>query len=157
MSLRFDALNVKAYRPPSDPRDFPKGSFLRTKLGQKVLWTSEFHRYSHELEPYRHIGDGPIDTILKSLHRENRPLSATDDLLALASDAKGRCDASSSKLTNADRKLVEFIARYSTLPAWVDTEQLRRGQEVFIAYLPVASLSREYLYIIWVACTECCR
>mmetsp|Transcript_6149 Transcript_6149/g.15412 ORF Transcript_6149/g.15412 Transcript_6149/m.15412 type:complete len:517 (-) Transcript_6149:57-1607(-) len=150
MSLRFDALNVKAYRPPSDPRDFPNGSFLRTKLGQEVLWTSEFHHYSHELEPYRHIGDGPVDTILNSLHAENRPLSATDDLLGLASDAKERCDTSRSKPkpTNADRQLVDFIDRYSKLPEWVDVEQLRRGQEVFIAYLPVASLSLYYRSLV---------
>lgn len=148
MAMKFDALNVKSYGVPLDPRDWPAGSFKRTKFGQQVLWTSEYHLYSHELEPYRHIGDGPVDTILELLQKENRPLCASADLLALGSNAKNLCEHPNSKPTDADRQLAKFMDTYSKLPDWVDVEQLRNGQEVFLAYLPVVSISLYYRSLV---------
>ena len=44
--------------------------------------------------------------------------------------------------------MASFLQKVSTLPPWVDAEQLKRGQEVFLAYLPAASFSLYYRSLI---------
>jgi ER-bound oxygenase mpaB/B'/Rubber oxygenase, catalytic domain len=151
--LSFDALNVKSFAHiPDDPRDWPEGSWKRSKFGQSVLWFERrdggFHVSSDDLAPYRYIGDGPVDAILDSLEREGRPLGPGDDLIALAEKAKEICERQNSTPTLTDKLLASFLDNYSTIPNWVDVEQLRRGQEVFLAYLPVASLSLYYRSLV---------
>jgi hypothetical protein len=98
-----------------------------------------------ELEPYRLLGDDPIDNILQLLEQERVPLGPSDDFLELAESAK-KLDV--SQRTPAQHTMVAFLEKYSQIPTWVDIEQLRRGQEVFLAYTPAASLALYYRSLV---------
>ena len=157
---------------------------IRTKYGQRVLWLERpssssssvsdsneivnddnneigYHISEQELEPYRSIGDIPIDHILQLLHREGNPLRPGDDLLlmmenvtAAASSASSSSLSSSSsppvrqEASDVDQAMAEFFETISIVPDWVDLEQLRRGQEVYIAYLPAIATSLYYRSLI---------
>jgi hypothetical protein len=145
--MLFDALNVSAYRIPPE-RQRPEKAFVRSKFGQKVLWWERceggHHLSSEELEPYRHIGD-ELDVILTTLNDNGCPLGAGDDLLEMMEEADKKCLGA---LSTTETQMVSFMEKYKVLPSWVDKKQLRRGQEVFLAYLPVASLSLFYRSLI---------
>lgn len=145
----LDPLNHPAHSPSADQSLWPAGSSVRTKFGVRVLWwprkSGGFHLSESELEPYRALGDDLLDDILRLLEKENTALGPTDDLLQLAERAK---KTESSKRTPAQTAIVRFIETYSSLPDWVDVDQLRRGQEVFLAYTPVASLSLYYRSLV---------
>jgi hypothetical protein len=145
--MLFDALNVKAYRIPPESL-WPAKAFVRSRFGQNVLWWERcdggYHLSRGELEPYRHIGD-ELDVILTSLNDSGFPLGAGDDLLLMMQEAsKKACSARSA----IETQMASFIEKYKVLPSWVDKNQLRRGQEVFLAYLPVASLSLFYRSLV---------
>ena len=122
-----------------------------------------YHISEQELKPYRSIGDIPIDHILQLLHREGNPLRPGDDLLlmmenvtaaAAASSASSSSSSSSSsppvrqEASDVDQAMAEFFETISIVPDWVDLEQLRRGQEVYIAYLPAIATSLYYRSLI---------
>jgi hypothetical protein len=99
-----------------------------------------------ELDPYRMLGDGPMDLILHLLQQEGNKLGATDDFLVLAEQASTL--ESSSPKTPAQIAVCSFLSTYQKLPSWVDKEQLQRGQDVFLAYSPAASLSLYYRSLV---------
>jgi hypothetical protein len=145
----FNPLDLPCYRPPRDKNTWPEGSEVRTKFGAHVLWWPKkyggFHMSSEELEPYRLLGDGKVDRILRLMEDEGSPLGASDDLLLLAEKA---VETEGSDLSPSQQELSSFLKTYESLPSWVNKEQLRRGQEVFLAYTPVASLSLYYRSLI---------
>lgn len=149
--LSFDALNVKAYRVPEDLNEWPQGAWKRNKFGQDALWwlrrDGGCHLLADELSPYRLLGDGPMDRILELLKEEGRPLGPGDDLLVMAEAARVALE-SNANTTAADTAMASFLEMYSQVPDWVDVDQLKRGQEVFLAYLPVASLSLYYRSLV---------
>jgi hypothetical protein len=99
-----------------------------------------------ELDPYRMLGDGPMDSIFRLLQQEGKQLGATDDFLALAEQAS--TIESSSPKTPAQIAMCSFLSTYQRLPSWVDKEQLQRGQDVFLAYSPAAALSLYYRSLV---------
>lgn len=145
----LDPLNLPAHFPCRDQSLWPPGSSVRSKFGTKGLWWPRklggFHLSEVELEPYRSLGDDAVDDILNLLEEGNEALGPGDDLLELAKKAQGM---ESSERTPAQKALVRFIEHYSSVPDWVDMEQLKRGQEVFLAYSPVASLSLYYRSLV---------
>ena len=148
----FNALFLPAYQPPKDEKLRPKGSEIRTKFGQACLWwpRTKFGGYSlstEELEPYRLLGDGPIDCILDLYEQEGNPVGPGEDLLVRCEKAKQKHKATTTT-TTAEQALLEFLKYHEELPLWVDVDQLRRGQEVFLAYIPVASLSLYYRSLV---------
>ena len=165
----FRALNPWSTWFSPDPKDWPLGSVRRTHFGQHVLW----HRYvdggrhltAEELSVYRQIGDFDVDPILDLIAAakdENTSSSGTvepgQDVLEQASLAsiKTGHDVVHLSVTNnprndakaLDTALVNFYQQYSELPSWVDMDQLHRGQEVFLAYLPAISLSLYYRSLV---------
>jgi len=140
----FDSLNLPAFAPPSKP--WPKGSEMRIKYGQTVLWwpiaAGGYHWSPEQLEPYRLIGDPRVDAILDELEREGRPLCPEQDLLELARKASPNGSRAS------DKRLAAFWKHHQELPKWVNIDQLSRGQEVFISYAPAASLSLYYRCLV---------
>ena len=100
---------------------------------------------ANELEPYRYVGDLPIDTILSLLRKEQTPLEPTEDLFSWAESARLMTESDRSP---AQQALVDFINHYQTLPDWVDVDQLRRGQHVYLKFAPTASLSLYYRSLI---------
>ena len=92
---------------------------------------------SEKLEPYRMIGDPPLDDLMEFMDHEGWPLKPGDDLLErdqYPSHVQERIDA--------------FLNSYATLPSWVDTEQLQRGQRVFLRYMPAAMISLYYRSLV---------
>jgi hypothetical protein len=144
----FDALNLPSFAVPQR-KDWPAGSELRTKFGQRVLWWPKdcggFHLVEDDLESYRQLGDGSVDKILSLMQEEGNPLGACDDLLSLAEEAMNVnvCGRSSSQ-----KEMCTFLETYRSLPDWVDKDQLKRGQEVFMAYCPAAGLSLYYRSLV---------
>jgi hypothetical protein len=146
--MSFNALDVPAYRIPPKSQ-WPKTACMRTKFGQKVLWWERvdggYHLPRDALEPYRLIGDCSVDGILNQLEEAGSPLGPGDDLLAMMEQSQQIAASSRSKVED---DMVSFLERYSKLPEWVNKDQLRRGQEVFLAYLPAASLSLYYRSLV---------
>jgi hypothetical protein len=145
--MLFNALNVYAYRLPPKS-EWPDKAIVKKKFGQKVLWLERkdggFHLSREDLEPYRLIGD-TVDGILYRLDEMGETLGAADDLLLLMENALKKDPASRLPI---ESDMASFLQKYKTLPAWVDKERLRRGQEVFLAYLPAASLSLYYRSLV---------
>jgi hypothetical protein len=144
----FDALNVDSYRIPP-PKEWAEGSYVRVKLGQKVLWHDRkdggYHLSADELEPYRLLGDGSVDRILKLMDDDGSPLGPGEDLLQLLEEARKK---DVSLRSDVEKEMSAFLDKYEILPSWVNEEQLKRGQDVFLAYLPAASLSLYYRSLV---------
>jgi len=138
----YNALNLPSTR---FPREWPSNAYKRTHFGQHILW-HEYqqggrHLSAEKLEPYRQQGDESVDHILELFEQEGRTVKAGDDLLERAS-------LSSSKNSQADAALAAFVHHHSQVPTWVDVEQLKRGQNVFLAYLPAISISLYYRSLV---------
>ena len=144
----FNALDIRAYRIPKR-KEWPEGAYLRNKFGQKVLWLDRkdggYHISMDALEPYRLLGDGPLDRILELLDKDGKRLGPGDDLLTMAEKALKTEYASRS---SAEKEMASFLETHLRLPEWVDIDQLKRGQEVHLAYLPAVSLSLYYRSLI---------
>ena len=144
----FNPLNLPSYRVPRKT-DWPDGAFVRNKFGSDVLWwpteKGGHHMSGQELEPYRQIGDPQLDKILDMLLTEDRPIGAGDDLLVLMEQA---LQIDKVSRTPVQRELASFLEGYKTVPSWVDVDQIRRGQEVFLAYTPACSLTLYYRSLI---------
>lgn len=124
-----------------------RSSFLSVlSAEQKPIKDGESAMSSDELDAYRLLGDGPMDSILRLLHQEGKKLGATDDLLVLAEQA--RSIEESIRRTPAQAAICSFLSDYQKLPPWVDKDQLQRGQDVFLAYAPAASLSLFYRSLV---------
>jgi len=144
----FDALNIRAYRIPKR-EEWPEGAYVRNKFGQKVLWLDRkdggYHISTDALEPYRLLGDGPLDRILELLDKDGKRLGPGDDLLIMAEKALKMEYALRS---SAEKEMASFLETHLRLPEWVNVDQLKRGQEVHLAYLPAVSLSLYYRSLI---------
>lgn len=147
--FQIKATALPAHTPSQNKATWPPGSSLRKKFGQEILfWPREaggFHLSKEQLEPYRLLGDGSMDRILELLAKENTPLDATGDFFQIANAAT---EVLATARSPAQSALVNFLEKYSTLPEWVDVQQLQRGQEVFLAYTPAASLSLYYRSLV---------
>jgi hypothetical protein len=86
-----------------------------------------------------------MDRTLELLANEGTPLGPTDDFLEVAKRAK---EIESTERSAGQSALVAFMKTYSRLPEWVDTEQLKRGQSVFLAYTPAATLALYYRSLV---------
>jgi hypothetical protein len=144
----LNALDIKFFRIPRREL-WPEGAFVREKFGQKVLWLDRDeggnHLSTEALEPYRLLGDEPVDRIIELLDKEGNRLGPGDDLLLMSEEALKTEEASRSVV---QKEMVSFLESIRQIPEWVDIEQLKRGQEVYLAYLPAVSLSLYYRSLI---------
>lgn len=121
-----------------------RGSYLSVLSDhQKPIDDGESYMTPEELEPYRMIGDSAMDLVFSLMQDEGRKLGPTDDFLKLAEEAKH-----SSQKTPSQEAMKSFMETYQTLPSWAEPEQLRRGQEVFLAYSPAAALALFYRSLV---------
>jgi hypothetical protein len=83
-----------------------------------------------------------FDNILDLYAKEYRPLRAGDDLFdrlqIISNDSE-------SQAFQAHQRA---IAQYSKVPSWVSIAQLKRGQEVFLAYLPAIGFALYYRSLV---------
>ena len=146
--MLYRGVNQRSTRYSRDPRHWPEGATEKSLFGQHILWHSLAdggrHMTEEDLEVYRTVGDAEVDQIFTLLEEESgRRIGPGQDILARAASASS--DNSSS---SAERALHEFYTKYSKLPEWVDLDQLQRGQNVFLAYLPAIGLSLYYRSLV---------
>ncbi len=111
-----------------------------------------FHYTVKELEPYRKIGDPEMDAILQFLSINNIKFDeegcgcgAFDDVIAYAARQYLR----EKSATNRCCPVAHFYKHYyENTPPWVDYEELQRGIDVFLAYLPVAGCALFYRSLV---------
>lgn len=134
--MSFAALNLPSTR---FPRPWPLGAEIRSYFGQNVLWLDYSkvgrHLSADVLEDYRHVGDPELDTVLQAYEEEGRSVRAGEDLLerpAASPPSQGDCMREA------------WLHKHAQLPSWVDVEQLKRGQTVFLAYAPALGASLYY-------------
>lgn len=149
----FDALNVPSYKVTHNKDEWPEGATsIRCLFGQEVLWHPEsnggHHLSSEELEPYRHIGDTSVDKILELMQEEDKPLGPTDDFLIIAEESAKQVEKDSTSCSPFQKEMNFFSQKYKTLPKWVDLEQLRRGQNVFLSYAPAIGMTLFYRSLV---------
>jgi len=147
--MLFHGVNQPSTRFPSDPSRWPEGGRLRVHYGQRVLWLplSEGGRHLSptELSVYRNVGDVEIDKLLDLLEDDSgRPVQPGQDVLARVMDASSL----PPKASGLEQALHAFHRKYTDIPSWADTEQLKRGQDVFSAYLPAIGLSLYYRSLV---------
>jgi len=122
---------------------------MRTKYSVDYLWYPSsigvHHLPASLLEPYRSIGDPPVDIILDLLDEEGTPLLPGDDLLTLATQASS---IPPSTRKPSQHHLASFISYHQTLPSWVNIAQLKRGQTFYLTHLPSIALSLYYRSLI---------
>jgi hypothetical protein len=111
------------------------------------------HLTSEQLEPYRLQGDAKMDALLNVLQKDGRPLQSHDNIIQLLDNAF----VAKATTTDGDddyddpisnQALRQFHDYYSTLPSWVDIQQLERGQQVYWAYLPAISIALYYRSLV---------
>lgn len=126
-------------------------SHVRALFGQRILWCplskGGSHLSENELEPYRQVGDPCVDDLLERLHQEGSPLRAGGDLFELIEGIE-RGDDTTTLSLDLQKDLIEFIARYRTVPEWVNVEQLQRGRNVFLAYTPAMGAALYYRSLV---------
>ena len=120
---------------------------VRTKLGQIVHWTTNYHYSTEELEPYRQVGDVEMDRLLDLCANENiKGAGRFDDIVRLSAEAAdGHLSASPSPARQA---LADFHRRYSSPPSFVNWDQLQRGIDIFVTYAPAAGTSLYYRSLV---------
>jgi len=113
-------------------------------FGVEVCFTEQFHYTKAELEPYRKVGDEEMDELLQYLsqNKDGCGCGPFDDVISyIAKEYQANCDA--------DTPTVQFYKHYyENIPYWVDFEQIQRGIDVFLAYLPVAGCSLFYRSLV---------
>jgi hypothetical protein len=150
----FNSLDLKTLRVPRRREQWPEGSTeIRTLFGQDVLWHPVEHGGHHlsveKLEPYRQLGDGPVDRVLQLLEEEGTPLGPGDDFVLLAQEAfRQEQNKTLLEFSTAQRELASFWKQYQKMPPWVDVEQLQRGQEVYLKYAPAIAMSLYYRSLV---------
>jgi hypothetical protein len=121
-------------------------------FGSRVNFTSCYHYTAKELEPYRMIGDVEMDALLDYLaEKKNTKCGAFDDVIAFCEEAYHR---ETLLLHGADHDCndalpAKFYRHYhDRIPPWVDWEQIQRGIDIFLAYLPAAGCALYYRSLI---------
>lgn len=135
--------DIPSLRPPPREEWHPKAHY-RSLFGQSMLWHSVKdggrHLDTMQLEPYRSVGDVPVDDILQAMYDEGSPLQPNQDVLDLVDNPS---------ISIATRRRIEaFSRKFSNLPNWVDIHQLSRGQEVFLAYAPILGATLYYRSLV---------
>eukprot|EP00571_Detonula_confervacea_P011558 CAMPEP_0172307414 /NCGR_PEP_ID=MMETSP1058-20130122/8287_1 /TAXON_ID=83371 /ORGANISM="Detonula confervacea, Strain CCMP 353" /LENGTH=618 /DNA_ID=CAMNT_0013019579 /DNA_START=178 /DNA_END=2034 /DNA_ORIENTATION=- len=104
-----------------------------------------FHYTKEELEPYRKIGDPEMDELLQYLSQNKDAgcgCGAFDDVIAYAAKEY------QNNGTTLSPTLQFYKHYYEDVPNWVDFDQIQRGIDVFLAYLPVAGCALFYRSLV---------
>ena len=124
---------------------------VRTKLGQTVHWTTQYHYSTEELEPYRQVGDVEMDQLLDLCASEGlEGAGRFDDIVRVSAEAAETLSSQdqSASASPARQALADFHRRYSSPPTFVDWDQLQRGIDIFVTYAPAAGTSLYYRSLV---------
>ena len=118
--------------------------------GSNVQFAPHYHYTELELEPHRYIGDNEMDELLDYLANNNK-CGAFDDVIRYCEDAYIQYavkETNHNEPQTFHTQTYEFYHHYHQIPKWVDWEQLQRGIDVFLAYLPAAGCALYYRSLI---------
>jgi hypothetical protein len=104
------------------------------------------------------VGDPVLDDLLEYMDKEGYPLKPGDDLLASLSAASTQNNAADNTTEkkqpqqlyqsvypqHVQDRIDAFVDSTQKVPSWVDMEQLKRGQSVFLRFVPAMSVSLYY-------------
>lgn len=127
-STLYSADLRERFNPQFHSRDLDDGDSSSAELvehyGQSFVWDSSLHSTPAHLDRLRQQGDAAMDAALDELNPRPR-----DDVLAQLREAPAGGAAA-----NLYRDLM-------LEPAWLDWDLLAAGQQVYLRYLPAASLT----------------
>lgn len=139
--LCFDAINLKSTSMRNakmlSSLDAHSSVSYIPHYGVDVCFTDEYHSSASKLEPYRKIGDPEMDFLLSEIL-----FGPFDDVISAAADAFNKPNS------NATNRLAQFYRHYNQVPSWVDFDQIQRGIDVFLAYLPAAGCALYYRSLV---------
>ena len=112
-----------------------------------------FHYTTTELEPYRAVGDPEMDNLLNHISTNKGKnigsCGAFDDIVSYSEEAYKKWRSSAPAENHSTDPLAAFYAHYhDTKPEWVNYDQIQRGMNVFLAYLPAAGTALFYRSLI---------
>jgi hypothetical protein len=104
---------------------------------QTCTWTSE-HLPPTQLNEWRNIGDLVIDNFFERYGEQLKNNEDTYTFIEQLSlqEQQHFCDESCR-----DFCIIHFIKNIRQRPKWFDKEQIRRGQQFFLKYSPIATIS----------------
>lgn len=123
----------------------------------------KFHYTPQELEPYRMIGDPEMDALLQYLSssssssRSSCGCGAFDDVISHVANeyhnhkgdgATEQQPQQQCQSTSLSPPIQFYKHYYETIPSWVDYDQIQRGINVFLAYLPAAGCALFYRSLV---------
>ena len=94
------------------------------------------------------MGDPILDDLLGRLDQEGLPLTAGGDILELIQRVESGEEDRLKLSPELQIDLLAFVARYRTVPDWVDVAQLERGRTVFLTYAPAMGASLYYRSLV---------
>jgi len=147
--FEFNSLNLASSRRninKEQSKDTNKSHEIRQAFGQNVYWVKGRHVEKEELEEYRYMGDDEMDHLLNLCEEQKIDLgynTLNSDIIELVRQAYQKTNQSS-----ADKALASFYENHTNIPSWVDFEQIQRGIDVYILYLPAISLSLFYRSLV---------
>ena len=143
--FRFDSSNLQStkWRKIQMQSSTTPPTFVN-HFGVEVCFIEQYHYTKTELEPYRKVGDTEMDELLQYLsqNKDGCGCGAFDDVIShIVKEYQVNSDA--------DTPTVQFYKHYyENIPNWVDFEQIQRGIDVFLSYLPVAGCSLFYRSLV---------
>ena len=124
-------------------------------FGSHVNFTPQFHYTKRELDPYRFVGDAEMDSLLEYLANSGEcACSAFDDVIAYCANAyKLHACREDNPFEHKHKPAqalppVQFYNHFATPPPWANFEQIQRGIDVFLAYLPAAGCALYYRSLV---------
>lgn len=128
----------------SSANDTKKVNYIPHYGNDVPFMPGRFHYSVEELEPYRTIGDPEMDELLEYLATKSAVgcgSGAFDDVIAHCMDEYNISN------TN-DSPSFQFYSHYHNVPDWVDYDEIQRGIDVFLAYLPAAGCALFYRSLV---------
>jgi len=143
--FRFDSSNLQStkWRNKQMLSSITTPPTYVNHFGVEVCFTEQFHYTKSELEPHRKVGDEEMDDLLQYLSQNKKPgCGPFDDVISyIAKEYQVNGDAATPT--------VQFYKHYyENIPNWIDFDQIQRGIDVFLAYLPVAGCSLFYRSLV---------
>jgi ER-bound oxygenase mpaB/B'/Rubber oxygenase, catalytic domain len=136
----------------------PNDCYLRRNLYGQVLLGAPFSTHATHASGgrcifdesifetyYRQRGDEMMDAVLELYHQEERDVRPSWDLIAYGMHLRSRSEPPSSP---ADQALVEFLNYCAHAPDWLEEPRLRRGQQIFVRYLPAIGAALFYRSLV---------
>lgn len=145
--LKFDFASSQKSSHFDQERNY---SCSKNRFGVSIDWDTNRHYDVLSLEEYRLVGDIEMDRLLKFQTEKcsDRFHDVVKTCEIVYNEVKG-CPSTQNDLSHHQRAMYEFFAHYhDRIPDWVDWDQIQRGIDVFVTFLPVASQALFYLSLV---------